>query len=151
LSSILSSFLIFTFLYPWRTHDNPKKRSKRKKLIDDRNDREHYEQKYKRDLLAEFYEEEYTSHISNEEDSNLYYDPLLEEKNADRRSFEYPAYDVITEEFLQNLIRENMNLLKYYRKRHIIFRKYDEGIQLDKGMYFIHFLIIKIFHIHMQM
>lgn len=34
-------------------------------------------------------------------------------------------------------IQENTNLLKYWHNRYEIFHKYDEGIQLDKGMLFI--------------
>jgi len=42
---------------------------------------------------------------------------------------------------LPDLIRENIDLLKYYKKRYKLFSKYDEGIQLDKGMYLRPFLI----------
>jgi len=91
-------------------------------------------------LSAKHYKEEQTC-PSDEKNPTLDYDPSFEEENADAKSFEYPA-DVIKKESLPDLIRENMDLMKYYKKRHSIFSKYEEGIQLDKGMYFIHFLII---------
>jgi len=40
--------------------------------VDDKNDTERYEQKHKRDPLAEFYEEKYTCHTDDEEDSSLF-------------------------------------------------------------------------------
>jgi hypothetical protein len=106
----------------------------------------HDDEKYKRNLLTKCYEEdidESAYYPSDEENPCLEYNLFFQEQNADTRSFECSAHNVITEEPLPDVIRENMNLLKYYKKRHIIFSKYDEGIQLDKGVYFyIPFLII---------
>jgi hypothetical protein len=52
-----------------------------------------------------------------------------------------PIDDVKNDENLPNMLRENKDLWKYYTKGHLLFSKYNEGIQLYKGI-FTCFLII---------
>jgi hypothetical protein len=99
-----------------------------------------YEQKYNKNLLIKYYEENINANLyysSDEENSFPERNAYFQEQNDNARSFEHPAHNAITEESLPDVIRENMNLLKYYKKRYIIFSKYDEGIQLDKGITYI--------------
>jgi len=77
-------------------------------------------------------------YISNEENPNLYYDPLVKKKNT----INLECLDIHVEKPLSNLTRENMDLLKYYRKRRILFSKYDESIQLDRDMHLMCLLIM---------
>jgi len=63
-------------------------------------------------------------------------DSLFQGKNDDAND------DVETVESLPKVIQENIELKKYYIRRHTIFSRYDEGIQLDKGMYYIYLLHI---------
>jgi len=101
--------------------------------LNDKDNIKHYEEKHKNDLLRDFYEEEYMRYISDEENPSINCDAFQENEIN---------FDIHAEKSLPSLIRKNIDLLKYYKKRYILFSRYDKGIQLDKGMYFIYFLII---------
>ncbi|KAH0944350.1 hypothetical protein HN011_009177, partial [Eciton burchellii] len=120
-----------------KSYESPKRR-KRTKSLDDEIDMK-YEQKYNKNLLIKYYEENINANLyysSDEENSFLECNAYFQEQNDNAKSFEHPAHNAITEESLPDVIRENMNLLKYYKKRYIIFSKYDEGIQLDKESWY---------------